>query len=296
MTDEKTQALANTIRKVLDSGEMPEVTPELLAAVTAALGEQDAATGLLRDVLLARGRAAVLQKQAADLLDGADRTEYTLAVTEKAQAAGEKLVEAETSAEELAELARVALGAERHAADKATEAAEFYRECRDAAEEAALIGDTPEVQTDLLVRAEKAQVVLNDFAAAADRASLGRVDAEAARDSMRELVKVRKAEKADADAVVAAAPDAELPMSEFTVLFDGLRRVFAGVPMTGAEREALQGQARELADFTGVSGIIRKEERKRIEDEQYRQVTSRMLPAQGHALRPQSSVIPAPVR
>lgn len=252
---------------------------ELLARVVSLVG------GVVGPVNL-RTEAVHLLATVGAKLDEADaleqRANLAVAVTEAEGA----LRAAEVEADRLAAVVALAVAEERDIADKYMGAQENARQCAEHAEDLALANADPAEQT----HAGMAQVVAGQIAeryrAQAEQAAAQRVQADAGLAAARDVVRRSKM------ALTAAARVADNPppvtASEFSLLFDGCRRVAFGQTSGWGDAEfgVVAGLVRDLARITGVDKDIRRDERTRIEQEAREKASSAFLPPPGHKARP----------
>lgn len=202
----------------------------------------------------ARLEALALQRQAVEKLRLADRLEYRAAFVAVVAEAEQSRQAAESEAEMLAEVERVSLGNVRQAEDRHREAAEHHRECAQAADDAATTGDTPQVQTELLVFADKAQQVADRFAAKLDQARQTHARDVSYASAAREQVKVAKQAEAAARAALTAAEQhpENAPRSAYTLLLGLSDAVKDSASLTNTERSTLRGLVASLSTTIGA--------------------------------------------
>jgi hypothetical protein len=255
--------------------ELPAEVGEALAAMAnAPEGEardqaaEQAANALLGALGLGsemrvRAEAVALQRQALAKLREADQAEHITRLASLLAEAEQQRRDAATEAETLTEATAVTLGALRHAQDQHQAATDHYRECQDAVENAAMIGDTPQVQTELIVVEGAARRVLDQFADAVVSAERAHAQAVADAAEAHQRVKAAKlAEKATRDAHTGAErhPD-RAPRSVFTLSLGMTDSIGAFSTLTDAERATLRNLVADLAQSIGADRAARAESR-----------------------------------
>lgn len=254
--------------------------PVLQQAVDAAV-EADP----MRPMVL-RGEAVVLQQQAGELYDEADRLERDAALATAVAEAESALAAAETEASRLADVVRQATVEERDAADRCAAAQDHARLMAEEAEDLAREGADPSQQTEAILKRNAAEQVAGTFRVKAERAAAERVAAEASLATARAAARRAKTALTAAERVADNPPP--LMPGPFTLLLDGVRR-FAFGQTSGWSQEhtdQVAGTVEELAVMLGLDKVFAARARKEIEGEAARKVSTAFLPKPGHPTRP----------
>lgn len=278
------QAVTAVVQQIMDQAEtQADQNHEILAVMR----DDPQVGGLLR-----AAEAFALQRQAAEILDAADQAAH-VAQLQGAVDDAVRAVEAGAEAVALIEDQVVSLVAEERAAEDDWRAAvDHHRTVAEAEAAASRNHVSPQEQTARLLELRAAADVVEREKASAEGARAVRVSGEAQLEQARGILAELKARHMDA--VAAWEEPGRAPMGVMTLTLDGLRRLAAGVEMTGQEQAQLYDVVKDLAARLGVLADVRRDERRRIEDEAATRTAGRMLPAAGHPLRPASAVLPAP--
>lgn len=256
-------------------------SPEIQAALAQVLGSTEGAAGAVAGDLkafLLRAQASKTQLDAAVLFDQADAVEQAASLNKVVVDTEDALRSAEEEASRIAEAVKPLVSAERAAADRYAEAAEFARQAREQADDLTREGASPATQTDAILKRNAAEQVAVDFRATAARTARERSEAEASLVTAREVVRRRKAAvKAARDAV--ANPPAVVP-GWWTCRFDGLRRASAGQNLGSEGMAEVMQLVEVLAIALGVDRIFAARTRRAIDEEARRKVTGQYLQKQ----------------
>jgi len=262
--DQQVAELAGRMAAVVDSA--VDQSPEALAqAMLATLGGQVETElgGALGPGWRNVAEAAQLQAKAYALLREADaqaqRAELAgqLPAIEQARAVAEREAESADAAE------RVELGNVRHAEDRHREALDHARACSDAARDAAEIGETPAVQTELIAIRYAASEVADQFGTRLAEARQSHAQAAARAGATREAVSALRKVEQSARAVLADAqahPESA-PRSAFTLSLGMTQASSEWSTLTGEERSTLRALVADLAASVGADRGFRDESR-----------------------------------
>jgi hypothetical protein len=262
--DAQAKNLAANLAAVVEAS--PDQSTEALAEQLSAMisGEAEAAlTASIGPGWKSVGQAAKLQQEAYKLLREADAQAQRAVLAAQLPPIEQARQVAEQEAEALAEAEHVAVGNVRHAEDRQREAAVHARECAVAAEDAALVGEVPQVQTELLVFADKAQQVAAQFTTKLTETRRDHAHALARADAARDLVKELKAlEQAAKDVLADAEQHPErAPRSTFTLSLGMTAAAGDWSSLTQDEQVTLRSLVANLAEAVGADRGFRNESR-----------------------------------
>lgn len=268
---------------VTSDAQFTEPAKRLIQRVTSVPG----ATAVLAPSLL-RGEAIRLQLQAAELLDEADRVELKAKLREAAKATDGPLETALLEEDRLAKAVEAAIQVERQAEDRARDATENHRLAAEAEREG---HQRPAAeQTTLLVTTRAALDVAARLQAAAEGAKAHRESLEQQLVAARGLVREREAAEVVAYALAKNPPAA--PVSVYTALLDGFRRLTWEQPLDGEASAVVAALVQHAATQTGLTRHLKATAIEQHDQARANAAFERNMPAKGHPFRPSHPTSP----